>query len=215
MKSKTEKLTALGTFCALAYTAAAVGRIPLVLFLKYDPKDIVIAICGLLFGPLSAFVIALTVSFLEMVTVSETGVLGLLMNVISSCAFACTAAFAYRRKRGRQSVLPALLWGWTCMVAVMLFWNYWITPIYMGCSREEAAKLLLPAFLPFNLIKGGLNTAMTALLYLPVTAALRHSRLLKAEPDNGHVHTGAGAVLVPVLILAACVLLVFSLKGIR
>ena len=27
----------------------------------------------------------------------------------------------------------------------------------MGCSREAVAELLLPAFLPFNLVKGGLN----------------------------------------------------------
>ena len=42
MGSKTKKLTVTGMLCALAYTATAVGRVPMVLFLKYDPKDIVI-----------------------------------------------------------------------------------------------------------------------------------------------------------------------------
>lgn len=32
MNSKTRKLTTTGMLCALAYTAAAVGRIPIVLF---------------------------------------------------------------------------------------------------------------------------------------------------------------------------------------
>ncbi len=50
--SKTRKLTTIGMLCALAYVAVVVGRIPLVLFLKYDPKDVVIVIGGLLFGPL-------------------------------------------------------------------------------------------------------------------------------------------------------------------
>ena len=61
------------------------------------------------------------------------------------------------------------------MVLVMLLWNYLLAPIYMGCSREDIVELLLPAFLPFNLIKGGLNAAFTLLLYKPITQALRRS----------------------------------------
>lgn len=176
MNSRTKKLTAIAMLCAIAYAAAAVGRVPLVLFLKYDPKDIVIAIGGFIFGPLASFLIAFSVSLAEMVTASETGVLGCLMNVISSCSFSCTAAFIYWKKRGRTGAAAGLLCGWGCMVLVMLFWNYLIAPLYLGCSRAETAELLIPAFLPFNLIKGGLNAAGTMLLYRPVIAALRRSR---------------------------------------
>ena len=48
------------------------------------------------------------------------------------------------------------------------------------------AALLLPAFLPFNLVKGGLNAALVLLLYKPVVTALRRARL--AEPTQA----GAG-----------------------
>ena len=75
--------------------------------------------------------------------------------------------------------LPAaagLLCGWGCMVSMMMLWNWLIAPIYMGVPREEVGKLLLPAFLPFNLIKGGLNAAVTMLLYKPLAAALRRAR---------------------------------------
>lgn len=177
MNSKTRKLTTTGMLCALAYTAAAVGRIPIVLFLKYDPKDIIIAIGGLLFGPLTSFVITLLVSFAEMLTISENGVLGFLMNVVSSCSFACTSAVIYRKWRRPSSVVKGLLCGWGAMVGIMLLWNYFIAPVYMGYPRETVAKLLLPAFLPFNLIKGGLNTAATMLLYRPVASALRRCHL--------------------------------------
>ena len=93
MNRKTKNITTLAMLCALAYAAAAAGRVPLVLFLKYDPKDIVIAAGGLLFGPLASFTTALIVSFAEMFTISDTGVLGFVMNVVSSCSFACTAAW--------------------------------------------------------------------------------------------------------------------------
>ena len=165
MDGKTQKLSAVGVLCALAYAATAVGRVPLVLFLKYDPKDVVIAAGGFWLGPSAAFYIALIVSLLEMFTISENGVLGFVMNVISSGSFACTAALLYRRRRKFSGALIGLLCGWGCMIAAMMLWNYLITPIYMGCSRQAVAEMLLPVFLPFNLIKGGLNAAITALLY--------------------------------------------------
>lgn len=179
MNHKTKTLTAVGTLCALAYAATAVGRIPLILFLKYDPKDIIIATGGFLFGPLAAGSITLLVSLAEMLTISENGVLGFLMNVISSSSFACTAAFIYRKKRTFPAA-TGLLCGWGAMVSVMMLWNYLIAPIYMGCSRGEVAQLLLPAFLPFNLIKGGLNAAGVLLVYRPVITALVRSRLVEA-----------------------------------
>lgn len=97
MNCKTKKLTTIGMLCALAYIAAAIGRIPLVLFLKYDPKDIIIVIGGLIYGSLASLIITLIVSFAQMITTSQTGILGFLMNVISSCTFACTAAFIYQK----------------------------------------------------------------------------------------------------------------------
>ncbi|MDE5804083.1 MAG: ECF transporter S component [Lachnospiraceae bacterium] len=172
MNHETKKLTMIGMLCAVAYVTAVVGRIPIVLFLKYDPKDIVIAIGGMLFGPFASFSVALVVALLEMFTISDNGVLGFVMNVISSSSFACTAAFVYKKKRRLSGAVIGLLCGWGCMITVMLLWNYLITPIYMGCPREEVVKLLLPAFLPFNLIKGGLNAVITMLLYKPAIQAL-------------------------------------------
>ena len=168
MKDKARKITAMGALCALAYTATAVGRVPLVLFLKYDPKDAVIAAGGLVLGPLAA----LAVSLAEMLTISENGVLGWMMNVISSCSFACTAALVYRRRPGRSGAALGLLCGWGCMIPVMLLWNYLAAPIYMGCPREAVAELLLPAFL----IKGGLNAALALALYRPAVRCILPTR---------------------------------------
>ena len=92
-------MTTAGMLCALAYLAVFIVRIPLILFLEYEPKDVIIVLGGFLFGPLTSFLVSLSVSFVEMFTISEDGVLGLLMNVISSCSFACTAAFFLKRKK--------------------------------------------------------------------------------------------------------------------
>ena len=212
MNRQTKIMTATGMFCTLAYTATAVGRIPLVLFLKYDPKDIVIVISGLIFGPLTAFMVTLTVSLIELFTISENGILGFRMNVISSCSFACTASLIYKRKPTLSGIRTGLFCGWGCMVTTMLLWNYIIAPIYMGCSREAVAELLLPVFLPFNLIKGGLNTAITMFLYKPAVTALRYARLF--DPESAvRPKKGTGFLFGSILIIVTCILWLLSFQS--
>ena len=143
---------------AAAYVVMAIIKIPVVLFLKYEPKDIIIAIGGFIYGPLSALVISAVVSFAEMLTVSDTGPIGLVMNLLSTVSFACTAAFIYKKRRTLKGAVIGLITGSLIMVAMMLLWNYLITPLYMGTPREAVAAMLIPVFLPFNLIKASLNT---------------------------------------------------------
>jgi len=215
MQTRTKKLTILAMLSALAYIVMVIGRIPIVLFLKYDPKDVVIAIGGFLYGPLSAFAMSVVVSFVEMFTVSDNGFIGFVMNVLSTCSFACTASFIYKRKRTITRAIIGLTAGWLLTTAVMLLWNYFIAPIYMGLPREEIAELLIPAFLPFNLLKGGLNAAITMLLYKPIKRALYKSHLI-LEPEEtaataGKVHIGA--ILISFFVIITCVLLILVLQG--
>lgn len=214
MNSKTKKLTTVGMLCAFAYAATVIGRVPLVLFLKYDPKDIIIVISGLIFDPLTSFSVTLIVSLIEMFTISENGILGFLMNIISSCSFACTAAFVYRKKRKLSGAIIGLFCGWGCMVLVMLLWNYIITPVYMGYPREAVAELLIPVFLPFNLIKGGLNAAITMILYKPIVTALRRTHLIEADQIKPKAKLNVGLMLIALLIITTCMLLLLSIKGV-
>ncbi len=212
MNKRTKTITTISMLCALAYIAVAVGRIPLVLFLKYDPKDVIIAIGGLLFGPMISFVVAFVVSFIQMITISENGLIGFLMNVISSSSFACTAAWIYKKRRRVSGALLGLFCGWGCMIIVMLLWNYIMTPLYMGCSRQEVIELLLPAFLPFNLVKGGLNMAITMILYKPIVTALRRAHLIETKSESTF-RVQWGIILVVCAVGASCILLVLALKG--
>ena len=212
--SKTKKLATIGMLCALAYVAVVVGRIPLVLFLKYDPKDVIIVIGGLIFGPFTSFVVTVIVSIVQMFTISGTGILGCIMNIISSCSFACTTAFVYKKKHKLSGALLGLFCGWSCQVVVMMLWNYLIAPIYMGYPREAIVELLIPAFLPFNLIKGGLNAAITMLLYKPVVTALRRSNLVESKQDSDKMRINIGVLLVALLMLITCVLFILSFNDI-
>ena len=136
------------------------------------------------------------------------------MNIISSCSFACTAAFIYSKRRKLSGAIGGLFCGWGCQVVVMILWNYLITPFYMGYPREAVVELLIPAFLPFNLIKGGLNAAITMLLYKPVVTALRRSHLIETSQMTAKGRLNVGVILVALLIITTCILFILSLKGV-
>jgi hypothetical protein len=95
----------------------------------------------------------------------------------------------------------------------MLLWNYLITPLYMtGTSRSDIAGMLMPVFLPFNLLKAGLNSACILLLYKPVVNGLRRAGLLPAA--SGHSSKKIGVTVFAALLLVTCILFVLVLRGI-
>lgn len=200
--------------CAIAFVTVAVGRIPVVLFLKYDPKDIVIILGGLIWGPAMSAIVSVVVSLIEMVTISDTGIIGCIMNVLSTCSFACTTAFIYKKKHTISGAVTGLVAGSVLMVVVMLLWNYLITPIYMGYPREAVAEMLIPVFLPFNALKAGLNAGFTFLLYKPVVSALRKAGLVESTQSSSGKKNTIGMAIVALLVIVTCILFILSMKGI-
>lgn len=215
MESKTKRITTIAMLAAMAFVMVTFIRIPIVLFLEYEPKDIIITLGGFIWGPLTSFIVSVVVSLIELVTISEDGILGFVMNIISTCSFACTAAFIYKKKRTLSGAVIGLFTGTLLMIVVMLLWNYLIAPIYMGFPREAVAELLIPAFLPFNLIKGGLNAAFTFMLYKPVTTALRKTGYISvSDNEKTSKKKPLGLWIIFGIIVITCVLLTLSLNGI-
>ena len=206
------KMVLMAFFAAIAYIIVALVRIPVVLFLSYEPKDVVITIGGFLLGPVAAFVISLVVSLLEMVTISQTGPIGCVMNLISTCGFACVAALVYKKKHSLWGAIWGLLAGAVTMVIVMLLWNWLITPLYMGVSRDAVEGMLIPVFLPFNALKAGLNSALVLGLYKPLTVSLRKARLLPASQGKPG-SAKPGIYLLAAFMLAVCILLLLVMQG--
>lgn len=219
MTEKTQRLTTLAIMSAIAYLVMFLTHelnfMPGYPFLSLDMKDVIIAIGGFIYGPVAAAMMSAVVSVIEMLTVSSTGFIGLLMNVLSTCAFACTAAAIYKRRQTLASAIVGLVLGCLAATGVMLLWNYLITPLYQGVPRNVIAAALLPAFLPFNLIKYGLNAAIALLLYKPLVGALRRAHLVPAsqkQSSTGKINIGV--MLLAIVVLATLVLIILAYKGV-
>ena len=212
-------ITSLGMLTAIAYVVMLLSKaLPQVSgFLQLDVKDTVICIGGFVFGPLAAAIISIVVALVEMFTVSDTGPIGMIMNVLATASFCCTAAFVYKKIHTKKGAVIGLTLGVIALTAVMLLWNYLITPLYMtNFSRGDIAAMLPTIFLPFNLVKGGLNMALILVLYKPVVTALRKAHLVPESQtilqNKGKVN--AGFLLFSLALLATFVTIALVLMGI-
>ncbi|MCL2748003.1 MAG: ECF transporter S component [Oscillospiraceae bacterium] len=217
MRIDMKKLSVLAMLGAVAFVVMVVGRIPMFTIpgvtLKYDPKDIIITIGGFLFGPLSAFVITIVVAFVEMVAVSLDGPWGLLMNIVASTSFACTASLIYKWKRSLKGAVIGLVASCLLTAPIMLLMNYLVVPLYTGAPRQYVVSIMLPTLLPFNLLKSGINAALTMLLYKPLKAALKAARLMPPEEVGKSGKINWGVIIISALLVASCVLLTLVLDG--
>lgn len=161
--NKVKRMTLMALLIAMGYASLFVIRFPLIpsaTFLRFDIKDVFIAIGGLILGPYAAFLGGVVVSIIQILTVSEYGLIGLIMNILSISSFVMPIAMVYKRKESNTSLIVGLLLGCVCMTATMVAWNYLISPLYMGVSREVVAAMLIPVFLPFNAIKSVINAVV-------------------------------------------------------
>ena len=212
---KLRRLTVMAMFIALAFAAVAFVRIPVMLWLSYEPKDVLLTIGAFLLGPIEGVIMTVVVSLLELVTISNTCIIGFVMNVFSSCLFVCTAALIYHRKRTLGGALIGLICGALLTTGGMILWNYLITPLYMAnTTRQQVAGMLIPLFLPFNALKGGLNAALTMLLYKGVSSTLRAAKLLPPAQKQTTGKKYLPVTILSLLVLTALILAMLAWKGV-
>ncbi len=214
-KQNIQKLVMVALFCALSYICVFVFRIK-VSFLTFDAKDAIITVCGFLYGPLSAFATALVTSVLEFATVSDTGVYGLIMNLLSSVAFSVPAAFIYKSRKSANSAFLGLGTGIISMTATMLLANLLITPFYMNVDVGVVKALLPSLILPFNSTKALLNSGLVLFIYKPLVHALRRLGLV-AKTSQSEYKLNKKTIIVlcvsVVIIIVALVIFSFFLEG--
>ena len=109
----TRTVTTLAMLSAIAYVVMLLSKLlPSVNgFLDFDFKDVIICIGGFTFGPVAAAAVSIVVAFVEMVTISHTGPIGFVMNVLATCSFCCTASFVYKRRHTMRGAILGLTRG--------------------------------------------------------------------------------------------------------
>lgn len=218
---KVKRLTIIALFCAMAFIVSVILPIK-VMFLTLDFKDTISAICGMFFGPLAGLFCAVVVPFIEFLY-SDTGIYGLIMNLLSSLAFVGMSTLVYKHKKTISGAILGLGTAVCTTVAVMLVANLFITPYYMGVTQEAVAELIPKVIFPFNLVKTILNASITMLIYKPISKVLKRMGLSKtmanisssdsSEKVNIKTRSLIVTLVSAVVVIAAFLVLFFVLGG--
>lgn len=172
--ARTAKLAKMAMLCAISVVLMLVIRFPFppAPFLVYDPADIPIIISAFAFGPMAALAMTAIVSFIQAFMLGGDGLIGFFMHFVATGAFVLIAGSLYKKHKTKKTALIGLIAGVVVMTLTMIGWNLLITPIFLGVPRETVIGMIIPILLPFNLMKAGINAAVTFLLYKPIARLL-------------------------------------------
>ena len=141
-------------------------------FLLYDPGHVFLLIAAFKFGPRAGMMMTLTYAILFALITGQGGPYGALMNFLATSAFVLVSSWIYLKKHNRSGAMTGLILGTLVMTAIMIPANIMITPLYLGVQRAMVLRLLLPAVIPFNLLKGLISSILTLLVYKKISLFL-------------------------------------------
>ena len=155
-------------------------------FLRYDMADVPILLGSLLMGPLPGCIVLVIASAIQAFVLGMDGLLGFIMHVVASGVLLLIPSIIYRRKPTFKRLVIGLILGTIGMATVMAGWNLIITPIFLGAPVEVVLEMLVPIIIPFNLIKAGLNSMITGVVFYSLKPV--QSKLFRVADRKVHTH---------------------------
>ena len=175
--NSTLKTVIMAMLTALSIISLYIIRMPLIPaapFLEYDAADIPVLIGSMLLGPVHGIIILLAVCIIQALTVSaSSGWIGFVMHFAASGIFVLVAANIYKRKKSIKSLIVGLAAGSLAMVIAMIPLNLVFTGIFLGAGTQAIVQMLIPAILPFNILKAVINSVATFAIYTPISEILK------------------------------------------
>lgn len=172
-KVKTNILVKVSLLAALSYLLSFI-RIPLPLFpeyLKLDIAELPALIAGFVLGPFYGVAVIFVRNVMEFLTKTTTGGIGNLSNFIVGSSFVLTASLIYNYNKSKRTAIIGVVSGTIVLTCLALVSNkYLIFPLY-GLPAEWG--FLFTFILPFNLVKGGVNSVVVMLIYKKISILLK------------------------------------------
>jgi riboflavin transporter FmnP len=164
--------------------------IPVADFLKYDASAVAALLSGFAYGPVAGCIVGVLIALIHAFDGNIWGGImnsGIIIAFVLPASLAykylvkrplqrrlSLAKDAYGEENGRAAgksgsrsaltsniiLIASLLVSCILMIATAIGMNLVVTPIYMGVPREAVISLLIPAIIPFNIIKSIINSVL-------------------------------------------------------
>lgn len=193
-KTNVRKMTSIAIMAAIAmvlqFIEVAIPIIPS--FIKLDFSDIPELIIAFAYGPIEGVLVCLIKNLIHM-PLSSSAFIGELSNFLLGCCFVIPAGFIYKKNKTKKGALIASIIGAVAMAICSLPINYFlIYPLYgkflgfpipaiVGMyqailpAADTLIKDLIIFNIPFTLVKGLIDAAITFLIYKRLSPILKKS----------------------------------------
>ena len=165
-----------GTVAFIVMLAVGVQILPAAPFLRYEPSGVMILAATVLLGPVGGLFASLVNNMLFLMT-GAGNVFGVSANFINTSVYALTTGLIIRRVCTPRGHLAAYTAGTIAGTLVMIPANLVILSLQFGMTTETIMELMLPAILPFNILKGALNSLLFHLVGRSLIKVIKRSRI--------------------------------------
>ena len=163
-----KKITSIGLLVALSMIAGYFIHFPILPqapFLLYDPGNVFLLIGSFKLGPKIGVLMCFITALLFALITGQGGPYGALMNFLATGTLIFVSAQIYLLNYTKRGAILGMILGALAMTLIMIPANLIITPFYLGVEREIVVKMIIPAIIPFNLLKGIISGFLTFILY--------------------------------------------------
>ena len=196
-KNTTHNLTVAAMLSAVAFILMFIEfPLPMLIpsFVKMDFSDLPALLGAFALGPVYGVVISFMKNLLHIIIKgTSTACVGELCNFMLGAVFSALAGFIYKHRKSRKTAILGALAGAAAMALFSVPVNYYISyPVYAkmfgGLDQIIAAyqvlrpgtdglmEALLVFNMPFTLLKGTIDAALTFLIYKPLSPVLHGRR---------------------------------------
>jgi riboflavin transporter FmnP len=165
---KSIKITNVSMLIALSIVAGYFIHFPILPqapFLLYDPGNVFLLIGSFKLGPKIGVLMCFITAILFALITGQGGPYGALMNFLATGTLIFVSSQIYLLNHTKRGAILGMILGTLAMTLIMIPANLIITPFYLGVEREIVVKMLIPAIIPFNLLKGIISGFLTFILY--------------------------------------------------
>lgn len=165
----TRQLVTMALMCAIGTLLSFIEfpLLPGVTWLKFDASNMPAMVAGFAYGPAGGVAVGIVAAIIHGLLMADFT--GALMNILVVTCFILPAALIYKKKRTDKFAIIGLVFSIIAGVIGSIIGNLLLTPSWLGVPFDAVVALIIPVLIPFNLLKGLLNSVITLIVYKSIS----------------------------------------------
>ena len=165
----TRQLVTMALMCAIGTLLSFIEfpLLPGVTWLKFDASNMPAMVAGFAYGPAGGVAVGIVTAIIHGLLMADFT--GALMNILVVTCFVLPAALIYKKKRTYKFAIIGLIFSIIAGAIGSIIGNLLLTPSWLGVPFDAVVALIIPVLIPFNLLKGLLNSVITLIVYKSIS----------------------------------------------